>query len=211
MRPAYTIFICLSFVLCLLLLATGCQKRKVDPGPFTRIEDPNAASSAAAAEAARKAKEEELARQRALEEENLRAQGAAGSMDEKGLLAGGGTADDPDRIDRELFELEDVYFDFDSASLNEEAINVLKRKAQWLANHPEVRLVIEGHCDDRGTNEYNLALGDRRAEAAKAYLVELGVSGSKITTLSYGEERPVDTGDSEEARAKNRRDHFVLK
>ena len=83
-------------------------------------------------------------------------------------------------------------------------------KAEWLINNPDVRVTIEGHCDERGTNEYNIALGDRRAEAAKAFLVDLGVPAGNLTSISYGEERPVDPGNSEEARAKNRRCHFVL-
>jgi peptidoglycan-associated lipoprotein len=71
-------------------------------------------------------------------------------------------------------------------------------------------VTIEGHCDERGTNEYNLALGDRRAESAKSFLIDLGIDSSRLTTISYGEERPVDPRNMEEAWAKNRRDHFVV-
>jgi len=122
----------------------------------------------------------------------------------------GSPSDEATRIDRELFELEDIYFEFDSSALTPEAMTVLERKAEWLINNPDVRVTIEGHCDERGTNEYNIALGDRRAEAAKAFLVDLGVPAGNLTSISYGEERPVDPGDSEEARAKNRRCHFVV-
>jgi peptidoglycan-associated lipoprotein len=86
----------------------------------------------------------------------------------------------------------------------------LLRKAEWLRENSDVTVTIEGHCDDRGTNEYNLALGDRRAESAKAFLVDLGIAAARITTISYGEERPVCTQQTEECWAKNRRDNFVV-
>ncbi len=108
------------------------------------------------------------------------------------------------------FISEDIYFDFDSAQLLPKAQEVLKRKADWLRAHPGARVIIEGHTDERGTVEYNLALGDRRAEAAKSFLVELGISPDRITTISYGEERPADPGHDEAAWAKNRRAQFVL-
>ncbi len=104
---------------------------------------------------------------------------------------------------------EDIYFEFDKSSLTPAAQDNLLRKAEWLRNNPDVTATIEGHCDERGTNEYNLALGDRRAESAKAFLVDLGIDASRLTTISYGEERPVCTEQTEECWAKNRRDHFV--
>jgi peptidoglycan-associated lipoprotein len=112
---------------------------------------------------------------------------------------------------RQQFMNEDVYFEFDSAALLSEAQEVLKRKAVWLRANPGVSVVIEGHCDERGTNEYNLALGDRRSESAKRFLMDLGIVAPRLTTISYGEERPVDTGHNEESWAKNRRAHFVIK
>ena len=105
---------------------------------------------------------------------------------------------------------EDIYFDFDKATLTPSAQDNLLRKAEWLRENPDVTVTIEGHCDARGTNEYNLALGDRRAESAKAFLVDLGIAVSRITTISYGEERPVCTQQDEECWAKNRRDNFVV-
>ena len=84
------------------------------------------------------------------------------------------------------------------------------KKAAWLRANANVTVTIEGHCDERGTNEYNLALGDRRADSAKAFLVDLGIAASRLTTISYGEERPLCTQKTEECWAKNRRDHFVL-
>jgi peptidoglycan-associated lipoprotein len=104
---------------------------------------------------------------------------------------------------------EDIYFEFDKSSLTPAAQDNLLRKAEWLRNNPNATATIEGHCDDRGTNEYNLALGDRRAESAKAFLVDLGIEVSRLTTISYGEERPVCTEQTDECWAKNRRDHFV--
>ncbi len=108
-------------------------------------------------------------------------------------------------------EIHDVFFDFDRYELTPEAKDILRRDADVLNNKiPDARILIEGHCDERGTEEYNLALGDKRANAVKEYLVTLGVSPSRIQTISYGEERPFDPAHNEEAWAKNRRAHFVL-
>ncbi|UCF92936.1 MAG: peptidoglycan-associated lipoprotein Pal [Desulfobacterales bacterium] len=115
----------------------------------------------------------------------------------------------PDKM-AELFVQEDIHFEFDKSTLTPTAQDILSRKGEWLRENPDVSFTIEGHCDERGTNEYNLALGDRRAESAKAFLVDLGIDASRITTISYGEERPVDPGHNEEAWAQNRRDHFVI-
>jgi peptidoglycan-associated lipoprotein len=105
---------------------------------------------------------------------------------------------------------EDIYFEFDKSTLTPAAQDNLLKKADWLRENPDVTATIEGHCDERGTNEYNLALGDRRAESAKAFLVDLGIDASRLTTISYGEERPVCSEKTEECWAKNRRDHFVV-
>ncbi len=98
-----------------------------------------------------------------------------------------------------------VYFAYDSAVLTPEATQTLDRQAAWLQQYPDVIVTIEGHADERGTREYNLALGDRRANVVKNYLVALGVSADRILTISYGEERPADPGHDEAAWAKNRR------
>ena len=105
---------------------------------------------------------------------------------------------------------EDIYYDFDKSTLKPAAQDNLMKKAAWLRANPNATVTIEGHCDERGTNEYNLALGDRRADSAKAFLVDLGIAASRLTTVSYGEERPVCTQHTEECWAKNRRAHFVL-
>ena len=97
-----------------------------------------------------------------------------------------------------------VYFAFDEYTLTAQAQATLSRQAAWLQEYPEVRIRISGNCDERGTREYNLALGARRAEAARAYLISLGVDGNRITTVSYGKERPLDPRSNEEAWALNR-------
>lgn len=108
------------------------------------------------------------------------------------------------------FMEKDIHFDFDRYVLTEEAKTVLKEKAQWLNRNPEVKVIIEGHCDERGTNSYNLALGHRRAAMVKGYLVSLGIDESRLSIISYGEERPLDHGHDETAWQKNRRVHFVV-
>jgi peptidoglycan-associated lipoprotein len=103
-----------------------------------------------------------------------------------------------------------VYFDYTSPDLRAQYRPVLEKKAAWLKSHPEYSLKIEGHCDERGTAEYNLALGERRAKVVMSYLVSLGVSPGRISTISYGEERPNASGHDERAWAKNRRAEFRL-
>ncbi len=107
--------------------------------------------------------------------------------------------------------LGDVFFEFDSAQLSTDAQEQLKQNGSWLEGNSAKGALIEGHCDARGTSEYNLALGERRANVAKDYLVRLGVPSSRLQTVSYGEECPFTTDQNEEAWAKNRRAHFVVK
>ena len=114
------------------------------------------------------------------------------------------------RDEIQMFEYEKIYFDFDNSELKPEARAVLKKKAQWLRTNSQFALRIEGHCDERGTNEYNLALGERRANAALKFLNALGISTHKMSTISYGEERAADQGHNEGAWSKNRRDEFKL-
>ncbi len=106
--------------------------------------------------------------------------------------------------------LKDVYFDFDKYDLSPDARNVLKSNADYLKANPSARAEIEGHCDERGTTEYNLALGAKRAQAAKDYLVTLGIAAGRLTTRSYGKEAPVCTEHNEECWQKNRHDRFVV-
>ncbi len=111
---------------------------------------------------------------------------------------------------RDRFINEDIHFEFDKSTLLVDAMEILKQKAEWLSTHEDVNITIEGNCDERGTSEYNLALGERRAESAKAFLIDLGISGNRISTVSYGEERPLDLGHDEAAWSANRRDHFAI-
>lgn len=99
---------------------------------------------------------------------------------------------------------ERVYFDLDQYRLDSEDQDILKRQAAWLASYPNVRILVAGNADERGTREYNLALGERRANAVKEYLVSLGVSASRVDTVSYGKERPVAAGSNEQSWALNR-------
>jgi peptidoglycan-associated lipoprotein len=106
--------------------------------------------------------------------------------------------------------VKDVYFGFDRYDLTDESRATLKGNADWLKNNPALRIQIEGHCDERGTAEYNLALGAKRAQTARDYLVTLGISGDRLSTISYGEEIPVCTEQTEDCWAQNRRARFVL-
>ena len=104
-----------------------------------------------------------------------------------------------------------VFFDTDRSELKPQARSTVEALAAWMNEHPGVALTIEGHCDERGTREYNLALGERRANAVRDYLVALGISGNRLGTISYGKERPAVPGSSESAWAQNRRSVFVVR
>jgi peptidoglycan-associated lipoprotein len=108
------------------------------------------------------------------------------------------------------FEAEAIYFDFDKSFIRLEYRPVLQEKAAFLKDYPDMRARIEGNCDERGTNEYNLALGDRRGNSAKNFLISLGIAADRIETISYGEERPRGLGHNEASWSQNRRDDFVL-
>ena len=117
----------------------------------------------------------------------------------------------PTKQQIEVVELSDVYFAFDSFNLSAESRAILAGNAEVLQANPDAMITIEGHCDERGTEEYNLGLGERRASSAKSYLVSLGVSASRIKTISYGEERPFQWGHNENAWSQNRRAHSVVR
>lgn len=107
------------------------------------------------------------------------------------------------------FSLRDIFFDFDTAVIREDQKAGLNDDITWLRAHPRVKMTIEGYCDERGTEEYNLALGQRRAEAVRAYLVAAGIPADQLATISYGKERPFVLGHDENAWRLNRRDHLV--
>ena len=179
----------------LLVLPVSCAKKKVtmeaEPMEEERAVEDTAAQQAAEAEAARReaemAKMSEADRQRA----------EAAMMAEEARMR--------------AFVEENIHFDFDKYVLTPKAMMILDEKASYLREHPAVRVLIEGHCDERGSNEYNLALGDRRANSAKNYLVKSGVAESRITTISYGEEQPLCMEHTESCWWKNRRDQFQVR
>jgi peptidoglycan-associated lipoprotein len=188
MRKNYWIVLALVLVLPAMLFTVSCAKKEVMAEPeVAPAEQPmeEMAQPDAEAQAAEKAR---------LEAERLKAEEA-----ERAMAAA-----------QQAFTSEDVYFDFDSSALLPMAQEILSRKADYMLHNPGQKVTIEGNCDERGTAAYNLALGERRADAAKAFLVNLGVNPDDITTISYGEENPVDPGHNEEAWAKNRRDHFEV-
>jgi peptidoglycan-associated lipoprotein len=171
-----------------LIATVGCSKKQVKPDEPVVVESPPSSPD----EGTRAAEEE--ARRRALQEQELLEQ----QQRQREMAA------------RAKFGAEDIYFDFDRSDLKPEARATLQEKADFLRAYPSVTVIIEGHCDERGTAEYNIALGERRAEAAKGFLMNLGISGSRMTTISYGEEKPVAMGHNEKAWAKNRRVHFEV-
>ena len=198
MRKKYWIALALLFIIPGLLFTTSCAKKTVKPV--------SAKAPAAKDEAAKKADLEkqkaELARQKALEEKRLEQERLAMSSAEARKKVEQGK--------RVRFEQGHIYFDFDKYSLKPEAQRALKTKAAFMQANPKIKARIEGHCDERGTNEYNLALGDRRANSAKEFLLNLGIAESRLTTISYGEEKPVAMGHNEAAWAKNRRAQFAI-
>jgi peptidoglycan-associated lipoprotein len=143
---------------------------------------------------------------------DLGAQGGAAGLSDESLGGGGGSlalAQAGKGGAEDNGPLHDIHFAYDSFELDETSRQTLQENGQWLKDHPNVRVEVEGHCDDRGTAEYNLALGAKRAAAAKSYLVNLGIGSDRMTTISYGEELPVCSEETEECWARNRRDHFV--
>ncbi|MDH3554777.1 MAG: peptidoglycan-associated lipoprotein Pal [Deltaproteobacteria bacterium] len=174
----------------LLALGVSCAKKQVTMETQEMAADESQQSAEDEA-ARREAEEARLQEQRARE---ARQRQEASSMSEAARKA--------------AFEDEEIHFDFDKYVLTPQAMMVLDDKAAYLREHPEVRVLVEGHCDDRGSNEYNLALGDRRANSAKNYLVKSGVAESQVTTISYGEEQPLCMQQNESCWYRNRRGHF---
>ena len=187
MRKAFVLLVC---SVCLAALGACAPPPPVDPDP--PAPDPSPSSAQAG-------------------------QGDAGSISEGNLAQGGGAA--PEGSLEALREgvapatgaLKDVYFGFDRADLGPDARDALQSNSDWIRQNPGVSIEIEGHADNRGTTEYNLALGARRAQAVKDYLVTLGNAPERLSTVSYGEELPVCGASSEECWSKNRRAHFVVR
>jgi peptidoglycan-associated lipoprotein len=187
-------------VLCLglaMLLASGCAKKSVKQDPSMRSAEELAAEKArleAERESARLKEEEAKRREQEEFEKSLAAKRTPG-------------------IEGEVYEsklLKRIHFDFDRYEIRGSDAETLKENAAVLTKFPAVKIQIEGHCDIRGTDEYNLALGERRANSTRAYLLSLGIPAERISIISYGEERPLENGQSEEVWAKNRRADFII-
>ena len=187
--------VALAFISGSLLSAGGCSKKQ------SKVEEVTTPAPLGAPKASG---EDEEARRRADEEARRRAE-AERQAKLRDVERGQSIKDQI-----QAFESEPIYFDFNSPDPRPQYRPLLEKKAAWLKSHPEYSLKIEGHCDERGTAEYNLALGERRAKVVMSYLVSLGVSPGRISTISYGEERPSASGHDERAWTKNRRAEFRL-
>lgn len=195
LKKKKSVSIALAFALSIIFLLSSCAKKQV------RVEEgvkPPAREGGKASEGRpdvpREGSSAALAKAEAAREQRIREMEAARKL----------------RMEIQAFESDSVYFDFDKSNLKPEARAALAKKAAWLRANQAFDLRIEGHADERGTNEYNLALGERRANAAWKFLNALGISGGRLSTISYGEERPADPGSNDFAWEKNRRDEFKL-
>lgn len=208
LKKGFTIII---LILCLGLIIAGCpRKTVVKQEPTTRTAEEMAAAererAAARLEAERREREAREREQARIKEEEARK--AAQKKFEESLAQKKYPAIEGEVLESSL--LKDIHFDFDKYDIRPADGEILKQNEALLKKYPNVMIQIEGHCDERGTVEYNLALGERRANSAKRFLTSLGIPGSRISTISYGKERPLDPGHDEEAWAKNRRVHFVI-
>jgi peptidoglycan-associated lipoprotein len=189
MKKSLAILGIIGLIVCFsIMVMTGCAKKSAVKEQAVSAEE-QAAAEKAAKEAAKK--EAPPAKETPVTEEKVAPQAEAAAA-------------------KSEMTFKDVLFDFDKFSLKPGSRDTLKELAAWLTKNKDKSVLIEGNCDERGTTEYNLALGERRAKEAMKYLVELGVDGKRIKTISYGKERPLDPGHTEEAWAKNRRDHFAV-
>lgn len=191
MKKNISIKICMLCVIMALMLVVSCGKKKVETdgaaGADSMTTTDNATDDSA----------------NAVNDEN--ADNAAG--DDSSMRESGDKANARGAFD----SANNVYFDYDSSDIQTSQRATLEAKAVWLKANPNAAITIEGHCDERGTSEYNLALGDRRAARAKSFLEKLGISGDRMDTVSYGEEKPAVVGHNEKAWSKNRRAFFADK
>lgn len=200
MKTRTRLFVVVLFLLSGALLAS-CAKEKVGPYPSSGGEGRDIDYSAP-----------KYADQTGPSEETLDTNGIAGTRTGGafGTLADQSSDEYKKMYGRSSEQFFPIYFDFDQATIRSDQFSTLEHNADYLQNNSSARVVIEGNCDERGTNEYNLALGERRALSAKAYLIELGIEEHRIRTISFGEERPLFLGQDEFSWAQNRRDDFVL-
>ncbi|MDI6763309.1 MAG: peptidoglycan-associated lipoprotein Pal [Thermodesulfobacteriota bacterium] len=202
-RKSYIVSV--IFILCIGLILMGCPKKTVVK------DEPSAKAEAAKIEAERVAKEKE----REVKEKEAKEREAARLKEEqaKREFERSLVAKRTPGIEGEVFEsslLKPIHFDFDKYDIRPGDVEILKANSALLKKFHNVKIQIEGHCDERGTNEYNLALGERRSNSTKKYLISLGITADRVSTISYGEEKPMDPGHNEEAWAKNRRAHFLI-
>jgi peptidoglycan-associated lipoprotein len=186
-RKGLSIFV---VIVCLGVILSGCTQKAV-------VKEEPSAKGAELSQAGKDAKEAEKIREEEMKKEF-----------EKSLVAKKTPGIEGTVLESKM--LKDIHFDFDRYNIRIEEAQVLKENFALMKKYPGMKFQIEGHCDERGTGEYNLALGERRANSAKKYLISLGIEPSRISTISYGEERPFDQGHNEDAWTKNRRAHFVI-
>jgi len=207
----------MALVLCLsVTFLTGCAKKAALKEEAVVTQEQKAVAQAPAAVA-----DDVAARERALREQALRDQEAREAAERAAREAAERAAmEAADKAKKEAaakaaailkeLQIADINFDFDKYNLKPEAQEILKKGAPAYLKYRDYKLVVEGHCDERGTAEYNLALGEKRATGAAKYLSDLGIEKERIKTISYGKEMPLDKGHDETAWAKNRRAHFVI-
>ena len=225
MKKSVVNFAVVAVCLVSLLFVGGCAKKTVlkEEGPAGDKPALAKESSQAEIKAAKETdkQRQEKARKEALAKEKTAAEAVKKEVSKKAMTeatakevakraASEAEAKKAKPAKQELISLSNIHFDFDKYNLKAEAQAMLKQHADWLGKNKNFNITIEGHCDERGTAEYNLALGQRRAEEAVKHLMELGIDKRRIKSLSYGEEKPLDPGHDEDAWAKNRRDQFVL-
>jgi peptidoglycan-associated lipoprotein len=184
MRKKVWLIIALVVILLVVFFSASCTKKVVQTEPVSATQPEVSKASDGTAE-----KTEQTGQ---FQEDRLRAEAAAREA--------AGAA----------FVNENIHFSFDSSVLSDQAQQILNSKADYLRANSGVTVTVEGHCDERGTEAYNIALGERRAESVKNFLVDLGISASRLNTISYGEERPIAMGQDEASWAKNRRAQFMV-
>ena len=216
----------MALVLCLSVSwMTGCAKKATLQEGAVVTQEQKAVAQAPAEAAATSAADSKAARDRALRDQALSDQAAREAAEKAAREAAAKASKEAakeaaDRAKKEAaakaaailkeLQIADVNFDYNKYNLKPEAQEILKKGAPAYLKYRDYKLVIEGHCDERGTAEYNLALGEKRATEAAKYLADLGIEKERIKTISYGKEMPLDKGHDEAAWAKNRRAHFVI-
>ena len=195
-----------------LAFGVGCAKKVIhsEATPYSvsqpkEVETQPALKPEVKVETLSPEKPEDLAKKAQIQEENLREEARQKALREEAARREAALR----KTELKKLKLESIHFDFDQWMLRDDQKEVMAQDAEWLKANPQVKIRVEGNCDERGTAEYNLALGQKRAEAARGFLKGLGISESRMQTISYGEERPLDPGHDEAAWAKNRRVDFV--